>query len=85
MFAAQLAKAKRHQKEAEDKIALRDTPLVTGEGVRHDVITIPKPKGEAGDIKNGFNLREAMGLDDVAQKELYDAIQVCNCNKNRHL
>jgi hypothetical protein len=39
-------------------------------------VAIPKPKGEAGDKKNGFNLRTAMQLGDAEQKDLYDAIQV---------
>jgi hypothetical protein len=47
-------------------------------GAHHgDIITISKPKGEAGDKKNGFNLREAMKLSDDEQKDMYDAIQVC--------
>lgn len=41
------------------------------------IATLSKPKGEAGDKKNGFNLREAMQLNDAAHKDLYDAIQVC--------
>ena len=35
-----------------------------------------KPKGEAGDRKNGFNLREAMGLEGDKQKPQYLAIIV---------
>jgi len=75
-FAAQLAKAQCLQKEAEGKVA-RVAPHVGNEHDRQDIMMIPKPKGEAGDKKNGFNLWEAMKLDDVAQKDLYDAIQVC--------
>jgi len=49
-------------------------------GAHHgDIITISKPKGQAGDKKNGFNLREVMKLSDDEQKDMYDAIQVC-CN-----
>jgi hypothetical protein len=40
-------------------------------------LAIPKPKGEAGNKRNGFNLREAMDLDGDTKKDLYDAIQVC--------
>ncbi|KAF7981493.1 hypothetical protein HWV62_33035 [Athelia sp. TMB] len=36
---------------------------------------IMKPKGEAGDGKRGFNLRDAMDLDGDDNKELYEAIQ----------
>ena len=38
---------------------------------------LSKPKGEAGDGRRGFNLREAMDLEGDANKELYEAIQVC--------
>lgn len=76
-FAAQLVEAQRLQKEAEGQIA-KIVPQVTKEDDRQDIVTIPKPKGEAGDKKNGFNLRAAMQLDDTAQKDLYDAIQVCD-------
>jgi hypothetical protein len=48
------------------------------EGDHQNIVAIPKPKGEAGDKKNGFNLRAAMQLDSDAQKDLYDAIQVCD-------
>ncbi|KAJ6521758.1 hypothetical protein B0H19DRAFT_1371312 [Mycena capillaripes] len=37
-----------------------------------EVQRLERPKGEAGDKKNGFNLRVAMGLEDDA--ELYEAI-----------
>ena len=74
-LAAQLAEATRLQKEAEAKIA-RVAPHVANEHDNEDIVMISKPKGEAGDKKNGFNLREAMKLDEVAHKDLYDAIQV---------
>jgi hypothetical protein len=77
LYAAQLAEAQRLRKEAEGKIATV-APHVANEDGLQDIVIIPKPKGEAGDKKNGFNLREAMKLDDVAQKDLYDAIQVCD-------
>lgn len=38
-----------------------------------------KPRGEAGDGKHGFNLREAMNLEGDENKELYEAIQVFKC------
>jgi hypothetical protein len=38
-----------------------------------------KPKGEAGDRKNGFNLREAMGLEGEEGKSEYLAIVVRRC------
>jgi hypothetical protein len=75
-LAAQLAEAQHLQKEAESKIA-STAPHVINEGDRHDILAIPKPKGEAGNKRNGFNLREAMDLDGDTKKDLYDAIQVC--------
>jgi hypothetical protein len=74
IITAQLAESQRLQKEAESQIA-KIAPQAMQED--QDIVTIPKPKGEAGDKKNGFNLRKAMQLDDVAHKDLYDAIQVC--------
>jgi hypothetical protein len=74
--ADQLAEARRLWKEAEDRAAKEGPHITSGDG-RQETIAIPKPKGEAGDKKNGFNLREAMMLGEGAQKELYDAIQVC--------
>lgn len=44
---------------------------------QNDSILIIKPKGEAGDSKRGFNLREAMDLEGDVNKNLYEAIQVC--------
>lgn len=38
-----------------------------------------KPRGEAGDGKRRFNLREAMNLEGDENKELYEAIQVFKC------
>lgn len=43
----------------------------------NDPMVIIKPKGEAGDAKRGFNLREAMNLEGDENKVLYDAIHVC--------
>jgi hypothetical protein len=71
--AAQLVEAQRLQKEAEGKVARLGQHAANED----DDMMIRKPKGEAGDKKNGFNLRMAMKLDDVGQKDLYDAIQVC--------
>jgi hypothetical protein len=76
IFVAQLAEAQRLQKEAEGKIAKIASHRMK-EDDRQDIMTIPKPKGEAGDKKNGFNLRTAMQLEGSEQKEIYDAIQVC--------
>jgi hypothetical protein len=73
LVAAQLVEAQRLQREAEGKVAR----LEQHERNEDDDMMIRKPKGEAGDKKNGFNLREAMKLDDAGQKDLYDAIQVC--------
>jgi hypothetical protein len=74
--ADQLAEARRLWKEAEDKAA-KEGPHVASGGGHRETIAIQRPKGEAGDKKSGFNLREAMMLGEDAQKELYDAIQVC--------
>lgn len=38
--------------------------------------SIPRPKGEAGDRKCGFNLREAMKLGGDENKELFLTIEV---------
>ncbi len=40
------------------------------------VIAIPKPKGEAGNSKNGFNLRESMGLSEEGKEGDYRAVLV---------
>jgi hypothetical protein len=74
--AGQLAEARRLWKEAEDKAAKEGPHITSGDG-HQEAIAIRRPKGEAGDKKNGFNLREAMMLGEDEQKELYDAIQVC--------
>jgi hypothetical protein len=73
LAAAQVVEAQRLQKEAEAKAAR----LEQHERDEGDDMMIRKPKGEAGDKKNGFNLREAMKLGDAGQKDLYDAIQAC--------
>lgn len=43
---------------------------------RQDVVVLYKPKGEAGDRRNGFNLREAMGMEGEEQKANYLAVVV---------
>lgn len=43
-----------------------------------NILEIPKPLGGAGNITaGGFNLRDAMGLGDDKDMELYIQIQVC--------
>ena len=42
----------------------------------NEIQSIPRPKGEAGDQKRGFNLREAMKLGGDENKELFLAIEV---------
>jgi hypothetical protein len=37
---------------------------------------IPKPKGEAGDKRRGFILRDATKLDGEENKEFFEAVQV---------
>lgn len=69
---AQVAEAQRLQKEAEGKIA----SVAPHDSNNENILAIVKPKGEAGNKKSGFNLREAMKLDGAVQKDQYDAIQV---------
>lgn len=43
----------------------------------NEIQVLSKPKGEAGDARRGFNLRQAMHLEGDENKDLYEAIQVC--------
>jgi hypothetical protein len=43
-----------------------------------EIAALPRPKGEAGSTKKGFNLQEAMGLNDNAL--LYNEILVCHAD-----
>jgi hypothetical protein len=46
-----------------------------------EIAVLSRPKGEAGSTKKGFNLQEAMGLND--NPLLYNEILVChNCQRN---
>lgn len=69
-YIAQLAEAQAAQKKLEERAARGSAPAADQEEIQR----IERPKGEAGDRKNGFVLQDAMGLED--KREEYDEMLV---------